>query len=1026
MMQKNDQPISGIHTIFRYSQKNQSQDLNHSKIELILKSHYNLDCKSIHPLPGYVDLNYKVECEKGNLYTLKISRPNTSEEWINLQSAVLNHITLQSLPFEVPSPVPDRYGAFSFTIDHSTDERRFVRLQQWLIGKPWANLPYISDSLLLELGATAAYLSNALKHFDHPDAHKEFSWDNFRLLDYESWTPYFTSEEQNELATYFFEQFKLQKDIIDKLPKQVCYNDLNDYNILTSTEKGISNISGIIDFGDAIYTQTVNELAIACAYAAMRFPDPLAACFHMVKGYHQIRPLSEDELSCLYVLIGARLVISVCWSSYNINQEPENKYLQISAEPAWKLLKQWKSIPPNFAYYRFREACDMEPCPMRKFYDDWARNHFNKINPPIDPAGKSISWLDLSIGSTTLGNRYNYMEIADFDKTIAQILKDKNADIGIGGYGEVRDFYTTDAYRQIGNQGNRWRTVHLGLDIWDSIGTEVCAFWDGEVVTAANHQVKRDYGGTIILKHQISETLTFYTLYGHLDYATFQYELGEKVRKGETLALLGNQEVNGEWPPHLHFQIILDILGNEDNYPGVAFPGESNTWLSICPPLDYFGKPDREDHKTIPELLEQRARQLGPNLSLSYQNPLHIIRGFKQYLFDHLGRRYLDTVNNVAHVGHEHPRVVRAGQRQIGLLNTNTRYLHQNILIYAEALLSTFSDPLEVCYFVNSGSEANELALRMARTYKQRQDIIAIETGYHGNTGNTIDISSYKFDQPGGAGKPKHTHLLPIPDMYRGEYADPKQAGIAYARSVDPILRELEEKNTHVAGFIAESILSCAGQIVLPENYLKEIYQKVRQAGGLCIADEVQVGFGRVGSHFWGFELSGVVPDIVTLGKPIGNGHPLGAVICTREVAEAFDNGMEYFNTYGGNPVSCAIGMEVLKVIEEENLQNNALHIGNTILNRLNQLKEQFPIIGDVRGTGLFLGFELVRNPETLEPADWEAHYLVNRMRALGYLMSTDGLYHNVIKIKPPLCIQREDVNGWMQMLEKVLQELKK
>ncbi len=400
-----------------------------------------------------------------------------------------------------------------------------------------------------------------------------------------------------------------------------------------------------------------------------------------------------------------------------------------------------------------------------------------------------------------------------------------------------------------------------------------------------------------------------------------------------------------------------------------------------------------------------------------------MVRGFGAYLYDQNARRYLDTVNNVAHVGHEHPAVVRAAQRQMAVLNTNTRYLHENVVRFAEELVQTFPPQLSVVHFVNSGSEANELAIRMAKAYSGQQDIIAVEVGYHGNTGACIDVSSYKFDGKGGKGAPPHTHIVPMPDVYRGQFNDPATAGQAYAQAVEATLTQLQQQGRGPAAFLAESILSCGGQVVLPAGYLAAVYKQIRAAGGLCIADEVQVGFGRVGSHFWGFELQGVVPDIVTMGKPIGNGHPLAAVVTTPAVAEAFANGMEFFNTFGGNPVSAAIGSAVLKVIQEEELQDNALQTGQYLRQGLLELQSKHPIIGDVRGPGFFQGIELVRNETTLEPAAAEASYLANRMRQRGILMSTDGPLHNVLKIKPPMCFGQVQADFLLENLDWVLRE---
>jgi len=395
----------------------------------------------------------------------------------------------------------------------------------------------------------------------------------------------------------------------------------------------------------------------------------------------------------------------------------------------------------------------------------------------------------------------------------------------------------------------------------------------------------------------------------------------------------------------------------------------------------------------IGNILEARRRLLGRNLSVAYEKPLNIVRGEMQYLFDDEGRRYLDAYNNVAHVGHCHPKVVAAGQEQMALLNTNTRYLNDLIIRYAERLSATLPDPLSVCYFVNSGSEANELALRLARAHTKARDMIVLEHAYHGNTTTLIDISPYKHDGPGGDGPPAWVHKAPLP------------ASKDDAQIVADLATQLKHR---LCGFIAESMPSVAGQIVLPDGYLENVYNAVRAAGGVCIADEVQTGLGRIGTDFWAFEKYGVVPDIVVLGKPIGNGHPIGAVITTPEIAESFDNGMEFFSTFGGNNVSCAIGLAVLEVVEEEKLQSHALQVGERLISGLRDLQQRYDIISDVRGSGLFLGVEL-RNGNA--PATVEANEIVNRMREQGILFGTDGPFNNVLKIRPPMPFSHADAD---------------
>ena len=375
------------------------------------------------------------------------------------------------------------------------------------------------------------------------------------------------------------------------------------------------------------------------------------------------------------------------------------------------------------------------------------------------------------------------------------------------------------------------------------------------------------------------------------------------------------------------------------------------------------------DHK---EILDLRSKHLGPSLSVSYDEPLHIVRGEGQYLFDAKGNRYLDCVNNIQHVGHCHPKVVEAAQQQYKKLNTNTRYLDETIVNYAKDITSTLPDGLEVCFFANSGSEANDLALRLVRQFTGDKATIVLDGAYHGNLFSLIEISPYKHNGPGGNGAPDFVYTLPMPDSFRGKYLG-EDCGEKYAQEVQAAI------------------------------------------------NEIQIGFGRVGSHFWGFETYGVIPDIVTMGKSMGNGHPLSAVVTTREIADSFNNGMEYFNSFGGNPVSCAVGQAVLDVIKEEGLQENALEVGSYLLNQLKNLQNQHDLIGEVRGRGLFIGIELVK--DELVPAAAEAQTIVNHMKDKGLLLSTDGPDHNVIKIKPPLVFNKKNADELVEKLDETMSE---
>lgn len=413
------------------------------------------------------------------------------------------------------------------------------------------------------------------------------------------------------------------------------------------------------------------------------------------------------------------------------------------------------------------------------------------------------------------------------------------------------------------------------------------------------------------------------------------------------------------------------------------------------------------DHKKI---LELRTQYLSPSLSLSYEDPIHIVRGEGQYLYDAEGSRYLDAVNNIQHVGHCHPKVVSAAMEQNALLNTNTRYLDETIVRYAKLLTKKLPDGLDVCFFTNSGSESNDLALRIARCITGSKETIVLDGAYHGHLSSLIEISPYKHNAPGGEGPPDFVYSIPLPDSFRGIYRG-DNCTADYVNEVKKVIYKINDSSKTLSAFFVEALMGCGGQIVLPEGFLKKSFELVRMSGGLCIADEVQIGFGRMGTNFWGFETCGVIPDIVTLGKSIGNGHPLSAVVTTKEIADQFNNGMEYFNSYGGNPVSCAIGEAVLNVIEDEGLQENAEIVGSYLIEELFKLQSKYTFIGQIRGQGLFIGIELISNTGTLKPNKTLAAKIVNQMKDAGILISIDGPDHNVLKIKPPMVFNLENAN---------------
>jgi len=776
------------------------------EIDQLLQENYGIQAK-IKELPGYEDLNYIIDY-KNSRSILKITVNPDAQLSVMPQVRVLNVLNktdnLRGLIPEITSTLNGEK-----TLEWEYDGTKLiVRILSFLEGNFMGEKSPLM-SFFAMLGEFMGKLDNTLSKINEPlfrQLHLE--WDLANFLENEELCQYIKNPYNRTLVEYFFLQYReIVTPAYKNLRKSLIHNDINDWNVLAADNK----VAGLIDFGDMVHTATINELAIALAYAMMKQDDPLAVAYELIKGYHSVFPLKEEELDILYYLSASRLCTTIVMAAKNASNDPNNEYFQISAQPAWDVLHKWIRISPLKARKVFHKAC--------------------------------------------------------------------------------------------------------GLTV----------------------------------------------------------------------------------PMHT---------------------------------------------KSKKELLIERNKYLPSSLSVSYNEPLGMTGSALQYMYDDEGDTYLDCVNNIPHVGYCHPRVVKAGQKQMARLNTNTRYLYESLNEYAKKLLSKFPDRLSKVLFVNSGSAATDLAIRLARNHTGKDDFIVLDHAYHGNVSTAIGLSPYKFNHKGGSGKPYNTHIAPIPDTYRGIYrtpdvgtrpcgrpdesmGNPIDIGIKYADEIDNVIAE-NELETKLAGFIAESIPGCGGQIMLPKNYLGEAYKKIRALGGVCIADEVQTGFGRIGEKFWGFELYDVVPDIVILGKPMGNGHPMGAVVFTDEIAESFENGLEFFSSFGGNPVSCEIGLAVLEAIENDGLQENAKTTGRYLLDEFFKIQEENNaegkgIIGDVRGSGLFMGIEIVKDLETREPDPETASRTVNDMKKEHILLSTDGPEENVIKFKPPLCFTMDNARELLKKLRSVL-----
>ncbi|MEX2465942.1 MAG: aminotransferase class III-fold pyridoxal phosphate-dependent enzyme [Gemmatimonadota bacterium] len=990
-----------------------------------VRSLFDLD-GTLTVLPGERDQNFLLTAEDGERYVVKISSPDEPDPILRFETEMLVTLSAETEGL-VPGVRAATSGAHLSEFEDVEGNTHRIRIVDFLPGTLLANARPRSERLLYDFGKRVAELDSALGGYpDHPPARFNFDWAlgsagsvMERCLD-------LLSGEQRTLIENASRAFDERGHDFLGLGSQIIHGDINDHNVLVSEPDGTNRyVTGFIDFGDAHSAPRVFDLAIAVAYATLGVPDPITAAATIVRGFNDATPLLESEMDVIFTLARARLGQSVSFAAWRRAQgQAADDSLFVSEEPAWDLLRKLDVIPDKFARGVLRDACGQHANVRTPALMGWLEKQECKPVIDLPEEEDALTVLDLSVQSPDFDG-HDTDDTPRFTERVFRKIVDDGAKVGIGRYLEPRAFYLTRQFAGREGDPRERRTVHLGIDLFTEARTEVKAPLASTVRAIENNAARLDYGPTVVLEHR-SPHGRFWTLYGHLDQASLEaLEIDQEIPAGETFARLGAPPENGEWPPHLHFQIVTHFLGHGGDFPGVAIPRERTVWSSFSPdPNLILRLPAETTYQEPEDLSARRETALPRNLSLSYAKPIHIVRGIGTRLFDPLGRGYLDCVNNVAHVGHEHPRVVRAGQRQMAVLNTNTRYLHEKVVAYAERLAGLLPEPLSCCFFVNSGSEANELALRMARAHTNGSGVVALEGGYHGHTQTLIDVSHYKFAGEGGLGPPPWVRTAPAPDEYRGRYGrDVSDRAGRYAKHVGEAFADLRGASITPAAFIAETFPSCGGQIEPPQGYLATAYKQARQFGAVCIADEIQTGFGRIGSDFWAFESQDVVPDIVTLGKPIGNGHPIGAVVTTPEIAASFDNGMEFFSTFGGNPVSAAIGLTVLDVLEEEGLQHKAAVLGGTLKGSLASLSMRHDVVGDIRGRGLFLGLDLVSDRSTKRPSAAIARYVIDRMAERGVLLGADGPGHNVLKVKPPMPFTEDDGARLAEELDRVLGE---
>ncbi|WP_343563214.1 aminotransferase class III-fold pyridoxal phosphate-dependent enzyme [Kiloniella sp. b19] len=977
-------------------------------------------------LDGEYDLNFLVRAGDGQRYVLKVMRAGCEAGLVDMQVRALEHIQQTDPELPSPSVIRSLSGEAMLSIPDEEGRIRLVWLLEWCPGRCYADFKPKSDELIHRIGQVLAGTTQALESFEHPGLQREFKWDLMQAGWIRDQLDVVTDPERRQLLEEIVTEFTALQPALEALPEQAIHNDANDYNIMVDGGPGKTlTVTGLIDLGDMCAAPRICDLAIAAAYIVLDHPAPETALAMLVAGYDEVHPLSVEELDLLWPLLRMRLAVSVVNSTMMAQENPDDPYVTISQAPAWRFLER-EGMHAGLITARLRAVCDLPVVEGADRVLAWLDEERGNFAPLMGKALDHVPAGSLSVEESTFPQNPFHMPLQE----AARLGQEYGDEEGwwLGYYHEPRLIYTEDAFRKGPWKASDRRTVHLAVDVFAPAETPLHAPLAGEVFVVENRAQHLDYGGVIILRHETEAGDSFYTLYGHLDpECCDRLGRGDRIEKGESFCRLGGPDVNGGWAPHVHFQLALTTEGIEADWPGVGDPDEMYLWSAVCPnpaallnlaDADVCYQPTDRD-----ELQQERQARFSDNLRLTYSSPVMLVRGWKHHMFDEWGRPYLDAYNNVPHVGHAHPRIQAVAADQLKRVNTNTRYLHPAQTAYARKILSKMPDHLDVCFLVNSGTEANELALRLVRASTGCKGMVTPDHGYHGNTTGAIDISAYKFNAAGGVGPSDWVELVEVADDYRGSFRrnDPDRAR-KFADLVDPAIGKLQQSGHGLAGFIAETFPSVGGQIIPPEGYLKAVYSKIRAAGGLCIADEVQTGLGRLGDYYFGFEQQEVLPDIVVLGKPAGNGHPLGILVTTRAIADSFAQGPEFFSTFGGSTLSCRIGKEVLDIVDEEGLQENARLMGRRLKDGLLELEQKYACVGDVRGIGLFLGLELIEGDGSQSTVICQ--YVKNRMRDYRILIGSEGPKDNILKIRPPLTIEAEDVDMILAVLDQVLSEV--
>jgi 4-aminobutyrate aminotransferase-like enzyme/Ser/Thr protein kinase RdoA (MazF antagonist) len=938
-------------------------DLDSADAARIARVHFGVDVTAT-ALGSQQDANFLLAGDTGAVGVLKVANPAFSRVEIEAQDAAADHIAGREPTVRTARNVGPAAGPIA---DVGTGTSLYARIIDFLPGGTLGGDGYVAPSRWAALGTLAGRTVRALVDFDHPGVDRVLQWD-LRHADrtLELLTPYVSDPNKRALLeSAGGAAWDAVSERADQLPVQVIHGDLTDDNVVCSDRTRLPD--GIIDLGDLTRSWAVGELAIA-ASAVLRHADgEPASALPLIAAFHRQRPLDAAEIEVLWPLVILRAAILVVSGHQQVAIDPGNDYAAGAQDDEWRIFERATSVPAAVMARLIEHALGADTAVAA---------------PDCGPliAGVEPELLDLSIQSDAM-DAGRWLEPDAEDSLAAE----RDAEVVVTAYAAPR--LTRSAVLSSRSPA----TVPTGIDIWLSRPAALCAPWSGTVISGGGEVLLTGAGLTLRIVGDASATVG-------------------TVTRGEELATAG--------PGRLWVQVTAE---NACPVPDFIRPEYAPGWLALTrDPGALVGLPAAGEGPDSSALLARRARSFAAVQEQYYSAPPRIERGWREHLQDTEARSYLDMVNNVTSIGHGHPELADAVARQWRRLNTNSRFNYAAVVEFSERLAATLPDPLDTVFLVNSGSEAVDLALRLAFTTTGRQDVVAVAEAYHGWTYATDAVSTSTADNPNAlTTRPQWVHTVPSPNSFRGHHRGAD--AVAYAPEAVAVIEHLSTQGTPPAAFIAEPFYGNAGGVALPDGYLAAVYAAVRAAGGLAIADEVQVGYGRLGHWFWGFQQQGVLPDIVTVAKAMGNGQPLGAVITTKAIADAYRGQGYFFSSAGGSPVSSVVGLTVLEVIQRDGLQHNAAQVGEHLRRRLTELAQRHPLIGAVHGSGLYMGVELVRDRRTLEPADTETAAICERMRELGVIVQPTGDHLCVLKMKPPMCLTVESADFFVDMLDRVL-----